>query len=183
MPRIIIYPQPSIESLATCYQSLSCPARPSPSRRLVPPMSDVISRHPRRTLSSRPLVYKTETSKLCLLPPFSSQLLRGALDALTPGVSILVLLHGVAAAAREPSRMSVRILEVHGVGNGICGGDINQARRREDLTERVKGGRVLCPVLLGELDGELDVHVSKVVVTVGRHALSANHLDSVCWLG
>lgn len=113
-------------------------------------------------------------------PPFSSQLLRGALDALTSGVSILVLLHGVTAAAREPSRVSVRVLEVHGVGNGVCGGYIDEAWRREDLAERVKGGRVLCPVLLGELDGKLDVHVAEVVVTVGRHALSANHLDSVC---
>lgn len=115
-----------------------------------------------------------------LPPPFSHQLLRGALDALTPGVPILVLLHGVTAAAREPSRMSVRVLEVHGVGNGICGGHVDEARRREDLAERVKGGRVLCPVLLGELDGKLDVHVAKVVMAVGRHALSANHLDSVC---
>lgn len=44
---------------------LSGPALPS--RRLVLPMSDVISRHPRRTLSSRSLIHKAETSELCLL--------------------------------------------------------------------------------------------------------------------
>lgn len=113
----------------------------------------------------------------------TQHLLRGALNTLSVRVAIVVILlhgHAVGTEAERPRALRIiDILEVGGLGHLLARGHVGQGRRREDLSQSLERGRVLRPVLVGELDVELDVHVAEVVVAVGWHTLSTDHLHGV----
>ena len=101
-------------------------------------------------------------------------------------VSVLVvLIHRLAVGTgtkRTRARGGIQILEVGGFGHGLLRWYVDDCGLGKDLAEGFKGFGVVGPILLRELDGELDVHVTEIVVAVRRHSLSANHLDGVCSL-
>lgn len=115
-----------------------------------------------------------EFSVLIHHPGSSAPLLRRALDALGMRLVLVIVLHGI---RREASRVAVNVLQVGRLAHGLGRRGVDDVGCREVLPESLKGGRILGPVLLGELDGELDVHVAEIVMPVGRHALAADHLD------
>src|SRR5688572_23469669 len=107
-------------------------------------------------------------------------LLGSALHTLTTRVSILVILvhraAAVAAAKHTALLRVVEVLEVGGLGHRI-GRQRLLSRWWEKLAKTLVSGRIIGPVSLGELDVEANVHVTKIVVSVRRHTLAANHLD------
>lgn len=88
---------------------------------------------------------------------------------------VIVLVHHSICGSRL--RLWVHILQISGLSL-----DINRWSNWlnswwQDRLERVKVCWVGGPVLLWELDVELDEEVAEVVVTVGWHTLAADHLD------
>ena len=77
----------------------------------------------------------------------------------------------------EASRRVVHVFKIRGLSHRLGRRRVGDVRSREATPEGFEDGRILSPVLLGELDRELDVHVAEVVVTVRRHTLAADHLD------
>lgn len=97
-------------------------------------------------------------------------------------MAILVIVIHHAIRATEDSALGgvVEILEAGGLRHSITGGDVLDGGSGENLSESLESLGVIGPVLLGELDVELKVHVAEVVVPGRRHTLAANHLDSIC---
>jgi len=93
---------------------------------------------------------------------------------------LLILFRGAAAKALLGI---VDILEIRGLRHGLGRRGVNELGRGKELLKGLKGSRILRPVLLGELDRELNVHVAVVVVAVGWHALATDHLDGACRKG
>ena len=91
-------------------------------------------------------------------------------------MTILVLVHG--SGTRGTGLLArVDVLEVCGLGHGLCGRRGRGVLGREDGLEGVEDGRVGGPILLGEGDVKLNVQVAKVVVAERWHTLAADHLD------
>jgi hypothetical protein len=109
------------------------------------------------------------------------RLLRSALHALTARVSILVIVisHATTVSEHPVLAMGIELLEIGRLGHVFARGHVRNGRRRQDLSQRLEGFLVLGPVLLRELDVEVDVQVAVIVVARRRHTLAANHSDSV----
>lgn len=89
---------------------------------------------------------------------------------------IIIVLHA-GTTEHAVLRCAVEVLEVGGLSHSLSGRNILHTGRRQDLAQCLEGLGVGRPVLLGECDVELDVHVAEVVVSVRRHTLAADHLD------
>jgi hypothetical protein len=106
------------------------------------------------------------------------RLLRSALHPLsTTGNSIfIILVHGgtVGTGLGRLAAIDTLDLEVlnHSIGRGLGLLDTG----RENLLEELE---VLELILLGELDVELDVQVTVIVVAERRHTLARDNLDGV----
>jgi hypothetical protein len=96
-------------------------------------------------------------------------------------VAILIIIIHHAVGTTEDSALGgvVEVLEAGGLRHGITRRNVLDSGSGQDLSESLENLGVVGPVLLGELDVELDVHVAEVVVPGRRHTLAANHLDSV----
>jgi hypothetical protein len=130
------------------------------------------------------MVSLAKFSSLAWLQPhfhgfFEILLLRGALHTLgTSGHIVIIFVH--AGCGRAVSACLVGL--VHGVlkfevlDHRVGGGSVLRNTGREDLLQEVQ---VLELVLLRELDVELDVEVTVVVVTERGHTLAVNNLNGV----
>lgn len=121
---------------------------------------------------------------MSLMHPFwmrcNYRLLRSALHSLATRVTIfIILVHHALGTAEDLLGLSIQLLQIGGLGHSIGRGNGEGSRGGEDLSERLEGGLIDGPVLLGELDVESDVHVAGVVVSGRGHALAADHLDSI----
>jgi hypothetical protein len=96
-------------------------------------------------------------------------------------VAILIIIIHHTVGTTEDSALGgvVEVLEAGGLRHGITRRNVLDSGSGQDLSESLENLGVVGPVLLGELDVELDVHVAEVVVPGRRHTLAANHLDSV----
>ena len=117
--------------------------------------------------------------------PQPSHLLRRTLHALSPRVHLIIVIIHAASHTTSTATFpcSVNSLQSEVLDHGVRGQGVGGCRARWeygfeslDLLFR-HGGAVLAAEAFGELDVELDVEVSVVVVAVRGHALAADDLD------
>ena len=178
----LICPEPTgsePEGMSVCLlssrQSLATDPSMSRSERIAFVLA--IQRRPcPKTPSHRPYLANQAATESSRAPG----LLGCALDTFGVWLTILiVLVHSAAIAKGSSSGVGVRILEVSRLGHSLSRRNVVDIGRRQDLAKSLEGLGVLCPVLLGEFDGEPDVQVAAIVVAIRRHTLATNHLDSV----
>jgi hypothetical protein len=81
-------------------------------------------------------------------------------------MTLIVVLDYRVVKSTTTVRMYVDIFEIHHIGHRVARWDWLFSRGWQNLLESIESGRVLCPTFLGELDGELDVHVAEIVMAV-----------------
>lgn len=108
------------------------------------------------------------------------RLLGCALHALGLWVAVLVFLVHTLTTAESPSPgVGIWVLEVGWLSHGLSRWDVLDRRRGKDLAQLFESSVIGGPTLLGELDVELNVQISEVVVAVRWHTLATEHLDSI----
>lgn len=113
------------------------------------------------------------------IPLLITCLLGSALDALSTGRNVVIILvHAASSAVSAGLRglAAINILQLEVLNHSIGGGLGLLHAGRENLLQQLQ---VLQLVLLGELNLELDVQVAVVVVAERGHTLAGNNLDSI----
>jgi hypothetical protein len=112
----------------------------------------------------------------------SNVLLRGTLHALgTRRYVVIIVIHGIAvSAALFPRRVDVLEMEV--IRHGISRRNLANLTGRKNLLQHLDGLRrqlftVGSTEAVGELDVELDVEVTEIVMAVRGHTLVTDDLD------
>lgn len=102
-------------------------------------------------------------------------LLGSALNPLASLWLVIIIVHAGGTSSTS-LLVGIHVLEISSFRHGILWWDDSRWAGRQDLLQGLEGFWVRGPVVLGELDVELDVQVAEVVVAVGWHTLPPNHL-------